>query len=451
MRTRQKQSRIDQHFAQLEGEYAAAEERAVSKQKAIDEGRLLDLDSSGHATKPARRSSGGSGNSLSGVLYYRHCSVCGRQWRRTTIKATATEKRRIKLKPVCQCNADYVERRGAAQQMGASSSGAGGGVKSKRRAAAPKPLTEVCVDGDPQTKDVDVCTICGGAIDKLQEARAILLQPALWEFVRKSKAKGLKLRDIIAFLTCTPYFTRDQLNEISVQIEYYKSQRPGDQLGSGTQLFGTWPARRDSERILLSVERACERLGVRVEAEADRENSEATDAFPELRQPTLRDVGNLACAVYLEHVRLLRGTGFGIAPGVEIPEIGIEALVASDPDECLALCDMIVDGDARLKLLHPYRSSKKVKPEKIAIEHLKGGPDSKDRPVRVLRSPIERLCNELVKRKDALQRRATRLKRRAEKARGKLPVTQAERDCEFYERQKNIREEGSEGLDSLAS
>lgn len=291
----------------------------------------------------------------------------------------------------------------------------GNSARGKRKEEKPKALVDLCVEGHPQTRDVDACRDCGAAMDRPGEPYGFILQPALWKFVQNCKPNGLKLRDFIAFLTCTPYFTREQIDDVSGQIEYFRSQgQRGEHERGGERLFGEWPGRRQSERLLLSVEMAIERLGVRLKSEDEPKKAELKRTVPEeLRQPTLRDVGNLACAVVLEHLSLLRGTSLGVEPGTEVPEQGIEALVTMTPDDLVALCDMISESNPRLGLLKPY-SANKTAEGKLGVSHLDDMSHTTAR--RRLTSPLERLCAEMEKRKATMKRRENRRRKKVAKA-----------------------------------
>lgn len=387
----------------------------------LDREHLGNTSVEGIMATDHRAHAGGGGGNRSRIVTFRFCATCEAQW------ARRVEKRDGKMvavhTKVCHCASSiYISRPESQQLMGAKSAGGGGGGRGRARKKPLKSFRQRCINGHPQTQDVEVCTDCGSAIDKTQDSRSYLLQPALAQFVRTSKSRGLRLSDIILFLTCTPYFTRDQLDSVSSEIESNKLRGTRDKPGRGNpeKLFGEWAGIRESDRLLLSVEMAIERLGVRLKEEPNAEGAARRTPI-ELRQPqpTHRDVGNLACAVYLEHLQLLRGTNFGIVPNTEIPEIGIEALVTSDPDECLAICDMIAGGDPRLKLLHPYRENE-VTPEAIRLSRLDEGPHSSGQ--QRLASPLQRLCAEMEKRKAAIKKRARQKQRREELRSKTLPI-----------------------------
>lgn len=79
-------------------------------------------------TAPKAHRGGGGGNATTGVLIFRHCDVCDRQWKRATVKAAALKGSQIIWTRVCDCpNAGFIEKPGTAQLIGAKPLRGGGG------------------------------------------------------------------------------------------------------------------------------------------------------------------------------------------------------------------------------------------------------------------------------------------------------------------------------------
>jgi hypothetical protein len=296
------------------GEFELATEAIARKQRLVDSGKLSDLESveaPSDSVQPSkwRVNRGGGGNT----------SVVRRN-RRTG-------------------QDEQIQRIGA-KPLGGSQSGP------KARKKRPKPLSRSCDScGTGQTTDVTVCTNCGTPIDVLGPQRDATLYPPFFAFLEECKAVArsdyLRLRCIVAFLAHTPAFTREKIEAFDVELKDYKlmgSRRKKRQRGAvkpfenekrgGVKLFGTLAGIPIKECLPRSLEEKLQSLGIGFTKE-DRENG---------YELTFTAVANLACAVYLSYLKLLKPIELDVTwtqqEAEEEQRIIAEYVRASGKDRC---------------------------------------------------------------------------------------------------------------------
>lgn len=301
---------IADYFRQLEAERLAAIAESNRRDELIAEGQLADLDYSDNT-----RSTFGAPDSS-----------------RRLNNASAHDETR--------------EYMGAStpELMSRRTGISGAGARGKNRRKAQKRLSWACgACRVMQTEDVQVCTRCGTIREKPGDPHDVILHPAFKSFIENSKASGLNLRHVIMFLTCTPELTRSNLEDVASQLVCFKEEgtREAHERG-GKRLFGQWPGCADKVRLLPSTEAVFTAAGVESRRGAGL---------------TWTHAANLACGIYIAHLELLRGSDFGIGDGIPIPEIGIEALVRSTPDEALCALDMIRNRKPILNIFPAYREA----------------------------------------------------------------------------------------------